>query len=731
MIKRIIYIAVLSSIYFVGFANNPFRTQFADAPLWTDSLNWQNTVTITNFIDTGETTTDSALIRAFRQLGELGGTVFFPAGDYYFSENISLPSGVILRGENPLNDDARLNNFAPPSRFIFPKYIPLLEGSGTPNSTAFKAIYTPSTSKNCALVFLDINRGRITLGNSYSERMLVFGVRQNNIAQPDASIPDLSFMNAWQRFSYRHTRNISVYAKRAAAIVNCRVNDLQNNTLHPIEDDSYDQPGYIINGSFVAKKGADPSTAEDNPGSISSTGQTTMKYGNRIKFNYLDHYGIAISGARMNPAINPRPINQEILLQNNWVLTTMRVGYFIEGIGAIARGNVRRDIAVKIGWIHATGKSLNSNNAATFENRSLNFAGENILIENNDFEVERHTFVSGYKSIDGEGILIQWQDPWGFDTNNPSSGFNARMYDITIRNNKVNSYIGIYDIQIPISNFRITGNDLQGKGSILVFKKERTHRIDNLIIEDNKNITGIAVGNKIGTEYGMPGSNIFIRNNLFASGSLSFPYQSVVSGNINPSSQSVFTTDQIIPIIQQPYHGAYTVSDTSTIKLEFSQPIETLNLSGVYLLSHDTQTKKFLNASVVNKTLLIDNKDGFALNSALYTLVVPKNTVKFANTTIQNDSIGWTFRTNSVENTTRIAQYKTTDITIFPNPATEIIRFNGFSNMQNIHVEVFDLNGILKISKVLNSNDELFVGELSKGFYIVKVDKHISKLMIN
>jgi hypothetical protein len=305
------------------------------------------------------------------------------------------------------------------------------------------------------------------------------------------------------------------------------------------------------------------------------------------------------------------------------------------------------------------------------------------------------------------------------------------MYDITIRNNKVNSYIGIYDIQIPISNFRITGNDLQGKGSILVFKKERTHRIDNLIIEDNKNITGIAVGNKIGTEYGMPGSNIFIRNNLFASGSLSFPYQSVVSGNINPSSQSVFTTDQIIPIIQQPYHGAYTVSDTSTIKLEFSQPIETLNLSGVYLLSHDTQTKKFLNASVVNKTLLIDNKDGFALNSALYTLVVPKNTVKFANTTIQNDSIGWTFRTNSVENTTRIAQYKTTDITIFPNPATEIIRFNGFSNMQNIHVEVFDLNGILKISKVLNSNDELFVGELSKGFYIVKVDKHISKLMIN
>jgi len=57
-----------------------------------------------------------------------------------------------------------------------------------------------------------------------------------------------------------------------------------------------------------------------------------MKYGDRIKFNYLDHYGIGISGAKMNPIVNPVPIDQEILLLDNWVLTTMRVSYFIEGI---------------------------------------------------------------------------------------------------------------------------------------------------------------------------------------------------------------------------------------------------------------------------------------------------------------------------------------------------------------------------------------------------------------
>lgn len=729
MKKTLLFCFLLSINANLFLSANPIRSFMSGIPLWTDSLNWNTQVTISDFVQQGETTTDSALVRAFRYLGASGGVVYFTSGEYLFTDNVSLPSNVILMGDAPVNSDARINNFAPPSRLVFPKYIPSFEGNGTPNATAFKSITTPTAVTNCALVHLDINRGRISLGNSSSQRVLVYGVRQNNIAQPDAGVPDMSFMNGWQRFSNRHTRNISVYAKRAGAIVNCRVNDISNNTIHPIEDDSYDQPGYIINGTFVAKKNADPSTAEDDPGSISSTGQTTMKYGNRIKFNYLDHYGIYISGARMNPAINPVPINQEILLENNWVLTTMRVGYFIEGIGAVARGNVRRDIAGKMAWIHPAGKSLNSNNAATFENRGLNFAGENILIENNDFEVERHTFVSGYKSVDGEGILIQWQDPWGFDTNNPASGANARMYDVTIRNNKINAYIGIYDIVLPISNLSITGNDLTGKGYIYIFKKERTHRIDNLFIENNIDITDIKVGNRVGTEYAMPGSNIFIRNNSFSSGGLYFPYQAIVSGNLNPSSVSAFTAHQALPVVQSPYHGAYNVSDTANLKLEFSHPIEAINLSGIYLQSNLTQQKKFLAATINNKTLHIDNPDGFTDNMSTYTVVVPKGSLKLIGTTVENDSIGWTFRADEADLSTYLSVNQIKELNFYPNPASDYIQISG-KDQQTAELKIFSINSQLVIDKAIKINEKVSIASLKKGIYFISINDKTSKLII-
>ena len=247
--------------------DNPFRTKYtSNAPTWTDSLNWSAMVSISDFKQTTETEFDSALVRAFSNLGGMGGTVYFPAGTYNFSEDILLPTNVILRGETPNQTDARQSDFAPPTRLIFPKYFPNFLSNGTPNSTAFKVIRNEGDVQNCGLIYLDINRGRISLGGSGSERILVFGIRQNNIAQPDAGVPDMTYMNGWERFSYRHTRNISVNAKRAAAVVCSRINDLQNNTINPIDDDTYDQPGYILKGTFSPKKDADASTAEDFPG---------------------------------------------------------------------------------------------------------------------------------------------------------------------------------------------------------------------------------------------------------------------------------------------------------------------------------------------------------------------------------------------------------------------------------------------------------------------------------
>ncbi len=406
----------------------------------------------------------------------------------------------------------------------------------------------------------------------------------------------------------------------------------------------------------------------------------------------------------------------------------MRVGYFIEGIGAIARGNVRRDITGKIGWIHPSGKSLNSNNAATFENRGLNFAGENIIIENNDLEVERHNFVSGYKSVDGEGILIQWQDPWGFDTNNPASGANTRMYDITIRNNRANSYIGIYDIQLQISNLHITGNDLLGKGNVLVFKKERIYRIDNLYIENNVNITGIAVGNKVGTEYAMPGSNIYIRNNMLSSGGIGFPYQAIVSGNINASWLSEFSTAQALPKVQLPYHGAYNVSDTASLKLEFSHPIEAVNLGGIYLQSNLSGQKKFLSSTINDKTLNILNQDGFSDNMSTYTVVVPAGAVKLSGTDIQNDSIGWTFRADAVDLNTGLLINGTESLHFYPNPAYDYIQLSG-TGLRKVQLRIFSINGQLLFEKQVVDNDKISLTSLAKGLYFVSINDNPAKLI--
>ncbi len=728
----IVFIGNSLQVVFAVPTDNPFRAKYTSTtPAWTDSLNWSAMVSISDFKQTTETEFDSALVRAFSNLGGMGGTVYFPAGTYNFSGDIVLPTNVILRGETPNQTDARLSDFAPPTRLIFPKYIPNFLSNGTPNSTAFKDFRNEGDVQNCGLIYLDINRGRISLGGSGSERILVFGIRQNNIAQPDAGVPDMTYMNGWERFSYRHTRNISVNAKRAAAVVCSRINDLQNNTINPIDDDTYSQPGYIVKGTFLPKKGADASTAEDFPGGVSSSGYTPMKYGDRIKFNYLDHYGIGISGAKMNPIVNPVPINQEILLLDNWVLTTMRVSYFIEGIGAIARGNVKRDIQGKMAWIHPAGKALNTNNSATFENRGLNFAGENIIIEDNDFEVIRHNFYSGYASVDGEGILIQWQDPWGFDTNNPLSGASTRMYDVTISNNKMNAYIGIYDITVPISNLHINNNDLQGKGNVLVFQKSPTYRIDNLYIEGNKNLTGIFVGYKVSTGvYAMKGSNIFIRNNTGVSGgNVYFPPQSIVENNTNFGTPSLYPDKSLIPIMESPYQGAYSVPFDAPIELTFRDNIEAVNLSNITMKAESEIISTPVTASISGNKLIITNP-GLKKNREQYTISVPQGSIRIVGNSLQNDSIGWRFRAGNTFTYTGVENMLANSNLFYPNPATDKITINSIIT-EPLKVTLYSLDGIQICQKEIRKGNNVFpLNNLSKGVYLLMINNESNKLII-
>jgi len=714
-------------------SDNPYKTQYgASTPIWSDSLNWTTSVSILDFKLAEETDWDNALQKAFVQLGATGGTVFFPAGTYTFLNNVVLPSNVILRGETPTQTDAKLADFAPTSRLVFPKFEPVLTGSGTLNSTAFKSITTTGDVFNCGIVYLDINRGRISLGTSASKNVLVYGVRQNNVAQPDPGVPDMTYMNGWQRFSYRHTYNITVNAETGGSVTRCRVNDLMTNTVNPIADDSYDQPGYIAKGTYI--------NGAENPNGATAAGLTTITHAERARFDYLNHYGIKVNGKRMNPSVNAVPINQEIELIDNWLYTTMRVGYFAEAIGLVVRGNVKKDKSVKMAWLDATGKSLISYNGNTLENRAMNFAGENILIENNDFEVYRHKMVNTkYYSTDGEGIMIQWQDAWGFNTADANSGYGARMRDITIRNNRVTGYIGIYDVQVPISNVLIQNNDLRANeditgrtdGIIMVFKKETNHRVDQLLIENNTNISSISLGlkNAATNEYELPGANICVRNNVGVSRvGINAPYQAVLQGNTAFTTTSAFTADKVVPITQSPYQMQYHTDASTPIFIEFKKAIESIDLTKITIARTTDGLVSPLMAAIIGNKLILTTTTALIVND-VDTISIPANSVKFVGESTANANLKWHFRVATDASTGIVKELANPAISFYPNPATDqlIVRHKA---EKPLLTTVFSLSGV-GLKSALTSDGEAFsVNGLSKGMYVLKIGDTTHKLIL-
>jgi hypothetical protein len=68
-------------------------------------------------------------------------------------------------------------------------------------------------------------------------------------------------------------------------------------------------------------------------------------------------------------------------------------------------------------------------------------------------------------------------------------------------------------------------------------------------------------------------------------------------------------------------------------------------------------------------------------------------------------------------------------INIYPNPTLDKVFFNGL-NDGNI-VQVFDINGKLQISKILNSNEMNLKEYLDKGFYFLKVTDSNNRVLIN
>jgi hypothetical protein len=612
--------------------DNPYLTKYDTCPPWTNELKWHNVVNINDYA-ISPVDWDSSLSLAMNNLIlQGGGVVYFPSGNYEFKNNVVLLNNIVLRGDNPLSKNAKSDSFAPPSRLIFPAYVPVFEGDGTPNSTAFKRISCVSNANNVGLVYLDINRGGISLTGN--QNILVFGVRQNNVAVPQDDIPGNNYyMHRWQRFAYRHGRNLIVRVNRNTAVTNNRVNDFENNIYHPIPNESYDQPGYIaycrFSGSGVACQSSCDYTSE------SCTDTTHVMQGERVKFSYTDHYCIDVAGTTINVDTLTVDLDQKIEINDNWAYNTMRVGIFGKGYGLVMKGNVRKDLSVKQNFLHPVGNKLNNNNAATLENRALNFSGHKVLIEDNDLEVYRHRIVfTPYYSVDGEGILTQESvDPYKW------------LRDIKIINNKVNSYIGLYRMR-DLRDIYIAGNDLMNVSFIQVdaFTNATPYSLDDCTIENNFNVKSITVQGKIRT------TNLKINNNT-GDGTGKITHSCPIAekiGNAGFFDTTTCSTSAPVPVSFYPENLSLNAPLNQSLVITFNQEIYAENLTGITITGATEGLVGGITPIVntVAKTLEIQHNP-FIVSSDQYTVNIPAGTIKNVTSNLNAAINNWTFKTVS------------------------------------------------------------------------------------
>lgn len=513
--------------------NNAYYQLYGFVPgHWTDSLNWHKVFNIADY--SGATMVDRLNAAQDDAVAAGGGVIYFPAGTYNFEDNVRLRSGVILRGDDPAVNNAKDAAFAPPSRLVFPEYVPTFTGNGTPNSTAFKTITGVQGCSNAGLVNLDINRAGISFRSccfvpvqtpkgstnrslDTNRNIIVLGVRSNNVAVPDAGVPATGQLG-WQRFSSRFAANISILVKRNSVVANCRVNDFMNNTTHPISDDSYFQPGYLWERTVSGVTSFIP---------VDSAVQAP--------FRYTDHHGISVGRKSAvtfaEPEDEPDLFSPGNEILDNWIYKTMRVGIYAGGMGLVIKGNIIRDSNAKRVWIHPAGIRFQTNNSATYENRGIDWSGWHVRVEENDVQVTRHRIGnSPYPSVDGEGILIQ-ECCGGTSVNG-----------IAIRKNNLTGggYIGIYKTR-DVHNCLIDSNNL-GNQPIWVWANTngQTYALNSTVIDANYNTGNIICDGSRG------GSPSYVTNNQ-GTGTITAPCHVIVQNN------NTYNVTTCTPVPTAPY----------------------------------------------------------------------------------------------------------------------------------------------------------------------------------
>jgi len=399
---------------------------------WTEIIPWTQTVSITDF--SGDNWDQRLAAAQHSIVSKGGGVVYFPPGEYEFKDSIVLRNRVVLRGADPTAvKDARQEGYQLASRLIFPRFVPVLEGNGTPHDTSFKMIRLekPATDSNCGLVNLAIDRGHIHLatGDNHQKgrNRLVYGCILRNAADIERNIPNLKEgQHPWQRFPKWHQAAIGVYTAENLLIA--------NNRLPESGEDNFLMKDYLL---------------KDRKGKM-------VTYEDGVLFDYdfrpgiiANHYAVGGGGGAMpigTPELYPHAFNRGIIIRDNYIYSTGRTAIAFCGDGVVCSFNVIRFKKNVVRPSH-TGLQMSSG-SSTSDNRAVEMRGWRYIVEGNDYEVYRNLCSDKkYYINDGEGLMHEGH-------------CNSAILDSKIIRNKGNAYISIYHTG-GVDGLLIENNDIQ------------------------------------------------------------------------------------------------------------------------------------------------------------------------------------------------------------------------------------------------------------------------------
>jgi len=425
----------------------PHRIVAAEAPVsdpaaglklpWTGSLKWSQVVDIRAMDGDGKYW-DKRLANAQKELtARGGGVVYFPAGEYAFEDFIKLGDGIILRGASPGKSRAHDSGYSLGSKIVFPKYVPLFKGDGTPIDTAFKGIVLedPARASNCGVVNLSIERGHIRLaeaeGYKCGRNRIVFGCVLTNAAVADPNMRRSKKVEqpGWHRVISRHHAAVDVKSAENLLVA--------NNRLPKSGQANFIQQGYVLEG----RKG-EPVEFD-----------VEFDYDNRPGL-YVNHYcigGAGGSGDDGTPETHPHGFRKGIVIRDNYIYNTGRMAIGFCGDGTICSNNVIR-FEKDVFRPTVTGDKV-TKGSSTNDNRAIEARGWRWVIDGNDYFVDRNICADGaYRINDGEGIMHE-------------DHCNSDIRDSRLTNNKGNSYLSLYKCGI-IDGLHIEGNDISVPGKI-------------------------------------------------------------------------------------------------------------------------------------------------------------------------------------------------------------------------------------------------------------------------